>query len=380
MARINTPPFTTEALLAEIRAWVEIESPTDDAASVNRMADKVAADAVAAGGRLTRIPGTDGFGDHLLVTSPWGAEDTPGILVLSHLDTVHPLGTLRGPAPYRVEGDLAYGPGVYDMKGGALLALAALRHLIHTGQQTPLPIRQLFVSDEEVGSLSSKALIEQEARRARFVLVTEPAREGGRVVTARKGVARFDLHVRGRAAHAGTRHGDGRSAIKELARQILDIEAMTDPATGLTVNVGVVRGGTRSNVVAAEASAEIDMRLPDAATGHAAMARLRALQPYDPDVTLAVTGGMNRPAFTKSDAIAQLFEHARGLAAEIGIDLQDLATGGGSDGNFTAAMGVPTLDGLGVDGQGAHTHHEQLIVSSLAPRATLLLRLFETLA
>ena len=376
MTLSNTPPFDADALLQEIRSWVEIESPTDDAAAVNRMADKVQADAAAAGGRLTRIPGTDGFGDHLLVTSPWGEEDAPGILVLSHMDTVHPIGTVA----YRVEGDVAYGPGIYDMKGGALLALAALRHLIGAGQPTALPIRHLFVSDEEVGSGTSQALIEREARRARFVLVTEPAREGGRVVTARKGVARFDLHVTGRAAHSGTRHGDGRSAIKELARQIIDIEAMTDPATGLTVNVGVIRGGTRANVVAAEAHAEIDMRLPDAATGEAAMARLRAIQPYDPDVTLAVTGGANRPAFTKSDGIAQLFEHARGLAAEIGLDLQDLATGGGSDGNFTAAMGVPTLDGLGVDGQGAHTHQEQLFISSLVPRATLLLRLFETLA
>ncbi len=380
MTRPNTPPFSAEALLEEIRGWVQIESPTDDAAAVNRMADKVAAAATAAGGRLTRVPGTDGFGDHLLVTSPWGEEDAPGILVLSHLDTVHPMGTLADKAPYRVEGNVAYGPGIYDMKGGALLALAAWRHLVGTGQRTPLPIRHLFVSDEEVGSATSQALIEREARRARFVLVTEPAREGGRVVTARKGVARFDLHVTGRAAHSGTRHGDGRSAIKELARQIVDIEAMTDQATGLTVNVGVIRGGTRANVVAAEAHAEIDMRLPDAATGEAAMARLRAIQPYDPDVTLRVTGGANRPAFTKSDGIAQLFEHARGLAAEIGLDLQDLATGGGSDGNFTAAMGVPTLDGLGVDGQGAHTHGEQLLVSSLVPRATLLLRLFETLA
>ncbi len=376
----NTPPFTAEALLEEIRSWVLIESPTDDAAAVNRMADKVAADAMAAGLRLTRIPGSQGFGDHLLATSPWGDEDAPGILVLSHLDTVHPMGTLGGPAPYRVEGDLAYGPGIYDMKGGALLALAALRHLIQGGQPTPLPIRQLFVADEEVGSLSSRDLIEQEARRARFVLVTEPAREGGRIVTARKGVARFDLHVTGRAAHAGTRHGDGRSAIKELARQILEIEAMNDPATGLTVNVGVIRGGTRANVVAAEAHAEIDMRLPDVPVGEAAMARILALQPHDPDVTLAVTGGLNRPAFTKSDGIAQLFEHARGLASEIGIDLQDLATGGGSDGNFTAALGIPTLDGLGVDGKAAHTHDEQLIVSSLVPRATLLLRLFQTLS
>jgi glutamate carboxypeptidase len=379
MTLTNTPPFVTEALLEEIRSWVVIESPTDDAAAVNRMADKVAADAVAAGTKTTRFPGTNGFGDHLLVTSPWGAEDEPGILLLSHLDTVHGMGTLDGALRYRVEGDVAYGPGIYDMKGGALLGLAALRHLVRSGATTPLPVRQLFVADEEMGSNTSRALIEQEARRAKFVLVTEPARNGGRIVTARKGTARFDLHITGRASHSGTNHSNGRSAIRELARQVLDIEAMTDYATGLTVNVGVVAGGSRANIVAPTARAEIDMRVPDAAVGDAAMARLMAIRPYDPDVTLVMEGGLNRPAFTKSDDIAQLFEHARTLAAEIGFELEDEATGGGSDGNFTAAMGIPTLDGLGVDGKAAHTHDEQMIVSSLVPRATLLLRLMQTL-
>ncbi|WP_158747259.1 M20 family metallopeptidase [Acidisphaera sp. L21] len=379
MTLTNTPPFVTEALLEEIRSWVVIESPTDDAAAVNRMADKVAADAVAAGTKTTRFPGTNGFGDHLLVTSPWGAEDEPGILLLSHLDTVHGMGTLDGALRYRVEGDVAYGPGIYDMKGGAMLGLAALRHLVRSGATTPLPVRQLFVADEEMGSNTSRALIEQEARRAKFVLVTEPARNGGRIVTARKGTARFDLHITGRASHSGTNHSNGRSAIRELARQVLDIEAMTDYATGLTVNVGVVAGGSRANIVAPTARAEIDMRVPDAAVGDAAMARLMAIRPYDPDVTLVMEGGLNRPAFTKSDDIAQLFEHARTLAAEIGFELEDEATGGGSDGNFTAAMGIPTLDGLGVDGKAAHTHDEQMIVSSLVPRATLLLRLMQTL-
>ena len=369
--------FDATALLGEIRAWVEIESPTTDAAAVDRMTDRVEADARAAGARALRFPGRDGYGDHLLVSSPWGAEDEPGILVLSHLDTVHPIGTLAGGLPFRVEGDVAYGPGIYDMKGGALIALAALRARIRSNRPG-LPIRHLFVSDEEVGSHTSRALIEAEAARARFVLVTEPAREGGRIVTARKGTARFDLRITGRAAHSGARHEDGRSALKELARQILDLEAMTDYATGVTVNVGLASGGTRANVVAEQAVAEIDVRVPNPEIGDAAVARVLAIRPYDPDCTLTITGGMNRPGYEKDAHIAALFEHARGLAAEIGFELRDLKTGGGSDGNFTAAL-APTLDGLGVDGQGGHTLHEQVFVSSLVPRATLMLRLMETL-
>jgi glutamate carboxypeptidase len=376
-AAANSPPFEAGRLLEEIRAWVEIESPTTDAAAVNRMVDKVQADAEAAGASTCRIPGRDGFGDHLLVSSPWGGDEA-GILVLSHLDTVHAAGTLAGPLPFRVEGDLAFGPGIYDMKGGACIALAALRHVIGSGRRTRLPIRHLFVSEEEVGSPTSREHIEREAARARYVLVTEPAREGGKVVTGRKGTARFELRVTGRSAHSGARHQDGRSAIKELARQILDLEAMTDYASGVTVNVGVIRGGTRANVVAEHASAEIDMRVPNPEIGEQAIARLLALKPHDADTSVEISGGLNRPGYEKSPAIAKLFEQARELASQIGFALEDLTTGGGSDGNFTAAL-VPTLDGLGVDGKGGHTHHEQLYISSLVPRATLLLRLMETL-
>ena len=374
----NQPVLDAEEILAGIREWVEIESPTTDAAAVNRMADKVQADYAAIGARLERITGRDGFGDHLLVTSPWGG-DGPGILVLSHLDTVHDIGTLATKLPFRVEGDVAYGPGIYDMKGGAHLAFAAMRHLTRLGRQTALPIRHLCVSEEEVGSPTSKAIIEREARRARYVLVTEPAREGGRIVTARKGTARFDLHIKGRAAHSGARHEDGRSAIKELARQILDLEAMTDYSTGVTVNVGVVSGGTRANVVAEEARAAIDMRVPNPAIGDEAVARVLAIKAYDPDVMLTVTGGLNRPGYEKGPAIEGLFQHAKRIAAGIGFELLDLKTGGGSDGNFTAAI-APTLDGLGVDGKGGHTDYEQLYVSSLVPRARLMLGLFEELS
>jgi glutamate carboxypeptidase len=373
----NRPVLDADELLAGIREWVEIESPTTDAASVNRMVDKVQADFSAIGAKMERIPGRDGFGDHLLVPSPWGG-DGPGILVLSHLDTVHDIGTLGTKLPFRVEGDVAYGPGIYDMKGGAHLAFAAMRHLARLGRETSLPIRHLFVSEEEVGSPTSREIIEREARRAKYVLVTEPAREGGKIVTARKGTARFDLHIKGRPAHSGARHEDGRSAIKELARQILDLEGMTDYSTGVTVNVGVVSGGTRANVVAEEARAEIDMRVPNPEIGEAAVARVLAIKAYDPDVTVTVTGGLNRPGYEKGAAIEALFQEAKRIAAGIGFELKDLKTGGGSDGNFTAAI-APTLDGLGVDGKGGHTDYEQLYVSSLVPRAKLMLGLFEEL-
>jgi glutamate carboxypeptidase len=378
MQNAATSYFNTKSLLDEIRSWVEIESPTTESAAVNRMVDKVEADAKAAGTRTERIPGRDGYGDHLLISSPWGAADEPGILVLSHLDTVHAVGTLAGALPFKVEGDSAYGPGIYDMKGGALIAFAALRALIDTGATGLLPIRHLFVSEEEVGSPTSRAIIEQEARRARYVLVTEPAREGGRIVTARKGTARFDLKITGRPAHSGSRHQDGRSAVRELARHVLDLEGMTDYETGVTVNVGLIAGGTRANVVAEHASAEIDMRVPNPEIGDRAITRVLAIKAYDPDCTLEITGGLNRPGYEKSAEIDALFQKARTLATEIGFDLQDLKTGGGSDGNFTAAI-APTLDGLGVDGKGGHTHHEQLYVSSLVPRATLMLRLMQTL-
>ncbi len=368
-----------DTLLRELRDWVGIETPTTDARAVNRLVDRIEGDAVSSGLRVQRIAGGRNYGDHLLVETPWGEAEEPGILVLSHTDTVHPTGTLTG-FPFRIEGDTAFGPGIYDMKGGALLAFAALRDCAAAGGRTPLPIRQLFVSDEEEGSLDSRPLIEAEARRAKFVLVTEPAREGGRIVTARKATARFELTIRGRPAHSGTRHQDGRSAIRELARQILELESITDYESGVTVNVGIVEAGTRANVVPAFARAEIDMRAPDSESCDKTVARILALRAHDPDVTVEVTGGLNRPAYKKTQDIEKLFSHAGRLASEIGFELRDLMTGGGSDGNFTAALGVATLDGLGVDGRGAHTLEEQIVISSLMPRGRLLLRLMQTLS
>lgn len=362
-------------ILQGIREWVEIETPTDSPPSVNRLMDEVQSSYEALGATTRRIP-RDGFGDCLRVRCPWGG-DEPGILVLSHLDTVHPLGTIER-LPFHVDGDRAFGPGIYDMKGGAFLAFHAFRHLVRQGRQTPLPLTFLYNSDEEMSSQSSRPLIEEQARQAKYVLVTEPCRDGGKVVTARKGTARFTLTFEGRPSHSGSKHELGRSAIKELARQILLLEEMTDYERGLTVNVGVVSGGTRPNVIPAEAVAEVDMRVPSREIAEEAIAKAQNLKPFDPDVRIRVEGGAKRPPFEPSEEGMALFQHAQGVARELGVELESVTTGGASDGNFTAPM-VPTLDGLGVDGEGAHTFHEQLYVSSLEPRCALMLRLFETL-
>ena len=375
----NEPGVDAEEILEGVLEWVRIESPSHDADAVNRMADRVQHDIGSLGAHVERIPGIDGFGDIVKARTPWGG-DGPGILVLSHLDTVHPIGTIEDLLPVRREEDKIYGPGIYDMKAGAYLAYYAYRHLVRMGAETSLPITFLYVPEEEVGSPTSREIIEREALRNKYVLVTEPAREGGKIVTARKGVADFHVTVRGRPAHAGARHEDGRSAIREMARQILRLEEMTDYARGVTLNVGIVEGGTGINVVPARCVAQVDMRVPDAETAESMCARILALEPIGNDVELEVTGGMNRPPYNKDAGIAALFEHAKSLAKEIGFELEDVPrTGGGSDGNFTAALGVPTLDGLGADGHGAHSDYEHIYYSSLEPRARLMLRLFQTL-
>lgn len=365
------------AILAGIRSWVEIESQTADLDGVNRAMTKAADDYAAIGAKVDRIPGRDGLGDHLSIRMPWGG-DGPGILVLCHLDTVHPKGTLARDLSFRVEGDKAYGPGIYDMKGGAYLPLVALSEIAAAGRKTALPIRLLYLSDEEIGSPSSRALIEAEGRRARYVLVTEPARDGGKIVTARKGVGRYVMRAHGRPSHAGGRHQDGRSAILEIARQVVTIEGMTDYARGITFNIGQIAGGTADNVVPAFCEATIDMRVRSIADGEEMEAKLRSLEPHNADVRLELEGQLNRPPFERSEGVARLFAHARQTAAAIGIDLKETYSGGGSDGNFTAPL-APTLDGLGVDGDGAHTFHEHLLVSSLEPRTALMRRLMETL-
>jgi glutamate carboxypeptidase len=373
---MSANPFDPMTVLDGIRRWVEIETPTEAPAQVNQLAGVVADGYRDLPVSIERVAGHSGCGDHLVARSSWG-QDAPGILILSHLDTVHPIGFIER-LPFRIEGDSAFGPGIYDMKGGAYLAYHAFRRLCGNGQRSPLGITQLYVSDEEIGSPTSRPLIEAEGRRAKYVLVTEPARDGGKIVTGRKGVARFEVFVKGVPSHAGTRPEDGRSAIRELANLIQTLEAMNDLKRGVSVNVGVVRGGTRPNVIAEEAYAEVDMRVPTIADADELVPKILNLKSSTEGVSVKVVGELNRPPYEKSDAGAALYEHARTLAAEIGFDLVDSSTGGGSDGNFTAPH-TATLDGLGVDGKGAHTHYEQMYVSSIEPRARLLHRLFQTL-
>jgi glutamate carboxypeptidase len=369
-------PFDATEILDGIRRWVEIETPTEVPAQVNRLADVVVLGYRDLPVTIERIAGHDGCGDHLVTRSSWG-QKAPGILVLSHLDTVHPMGFIER-LPFTIDGDRAYGPGIYDMKGGAYLAYHAFRQICANGARSPLGITQLYVSDEEIGSPTSRALIEAEGRKAKYVLVTEPAREGGKIVTGRKGVARFKIFLKGVPAHAGTRPQDGRSAIRELGNLIQTLEAMNDLERGITVNVGVVRGGTRPNVIAEEAYAEVDLRVPTLADADELVAKILSLKSRTDGVSVRVTGELNRPPYEKGNAGAALYEHAKSLAAEIGFDLMDTSTGGGSDGNFTAPH-TATLDGLGVDGEGAHTHYEQIYISSIEPRARLLYRLYQTL-
>jgi glutamate carboxypeptidase len=378
--RSNAPILDAEEILEGIRRWVELESPSHDAASVNRLVDLVERDLGLIGAKTTRTPGRDGFGDVLTAHSPWGKEDEKGILILGHLDTVHPIGALATTHRFRREGDKVFGPGIYDMKAGSFMAFHALRHLVRQGKTAQLPVRIMYIPEEEVGSPTSRALIEAAARQAKYVLVLEPARDGGKIVTSRKGVGRFVMKITGKAAHSGARHEDGRSAIREAARQILAIEAMTDYAKGITTNVGLIHGGSGVNVVPAACELEIDLRVPDVETAESMPRRILGLTSHDPDCKVEVTGGMNRPPYRKNAGIAALFDHAKGLAKELGFELQDVPlTGGGSDGNFTAALGVPTLDGLGADGRGPHALDEQIYYSSLVPRTQLIVRLLETL-
>jgi glutamate carboxypeptidase len=371
-------PIDLDAMIAGIRRWVEIESPTSDAAAVNRMIDEVVKDLAGLKVAIERVKGTDGYADNLIVRTP-GAGEKPGVLVLSHIDTVHPVGMIKKALPFRQEGDRLYGPGLYDMKGGAYMALQAFRRVVEAGSNK-LPITFLFTPDEEVGSPTSRPLIEAAAKHTRYTLVTEPARDGGKVVTSRKGVGRFDLMAVGVPAHSGGRHERGRSAIKEVACQVLAIEGMTDYARGITTNIGTIAGGTAANVVPQYCQISIDLRVVDEASGREMSEKILGLKAFDPDVKVTVTGAMNRPPYEKTAAGEALFKHAQALASDLGFALVDSPrVGGGSDGNFTAALGIATLDGLGIDGDGAHTDWEHGLVSSIVPRTLLMQRLMETL-
>jgi glutamate carboxypeptidase len=375
---MNRDRFDGEAMASVLQGWVARESPTLDAAAVNKMQDLVAAFFSVDACKVERIAGRDGLGDTLRVLAGPANGERP-ILVLSHVDTVHPLKTIEKDLPLRRDGDRLYGPGIYDMKGGAYLAAEAFR-AVAAGGGARRPLVFLFTPDEEIGSPTTRTIIEDEGRRAVCALVTEPARDGGRIVTARKGVGRFEAHVEGRPAHSGARHQDGRSAIREAARQILAVEAMTDYARGVTTTVATVHGGTAPNVIPQHCRFSIDLRVATVEDGRQFERAILALKAHDPDVLLRIEGAMNRPPMAKTPEIQALYDHAFREAAGLGFELPEAPmTGGGSDGNFTAAIGTPTLDGLGCDGEGAHTLHEHCFVSSLAPRAALMARLLETL-
>ncbi|WP_157014940.1 M20/M25/M40 family metallo-hydrolase [Mesorhizobium xinjiangense] len=368
--------FDARSMTTGLRKWVETESPTYDSAAVNRMMDVATRELVILGAEIQRIPGTLGYGDCVKASFAHPCREKPGILVLGHLDTVHPLGTLDH-FGWREEGERCYGPGALDMKSGNYLSLEAIGQLRRAGFDTPLPVTVLFTSDEEVGSPSTRALIEAEAARHRYVLVPEPARRNGGVVTGRYAIARFELETRGRPSHAGLRLGEGVSAIREMAHQIIAIEGMTDANAGYSV--GVINGGQWSNCVSttcrakALVSATTDEKLAEATEC------MSALKPVGADVQVAVTRDVVRPVWTASDASWSLYEHAAGLARGLGFEIPHQSSGGGSDGNFTGAMGIATLDGLGARGDGPHTLDEHIVIESLAERGRLMAALLATL-
>ena len=366
--------------LARIRRFVECESPSDDRAAVERFQDLLATE-LAPYARVRRHPGGQ-YARHLTaVLNLPGRKPSGRVLVLGHGDTVWPLGTLAG-MPFRHAKGRVWGPGVMDMKGGLAIFLAAVECLREMAIPAPHRVLLQVNSEEEVGSPTSRALTKANARSSDVVLVLEPGTGlTGKLKTARKGIGDYRLTVRGRASHAGVDFEAGASAVLELARQIEKIARFTNLARGVTVNPGVVHGGTRSNVVAAEASAHIDIRIPRLRDAVVLDKKFRALKPFDPRCRIEVSGGLNRPPMEPSPAGRRLFCIARQHAATLGVDLEDSMTGGGSDGNFTAACGIPTLDGLGVVGVGAHAVDESLLVDRLADRTALLaLLLTESLA
>ena len=369
----------SDAILGNIRKIVEIESPSRHAAGVNRVLETIARSFEGTGAASERELTTDSHGDILLVRCD-PTRNEPGILVLSHMDTVHPVGTLASKLTYRREGDRVYGPGIYDMKGGLMLAVEAFRRIAQARRRTKLPITFLFTPDEELSSPVSRRVIEREARGQRYVLVTEPARDGGKVVTERKGIGVFVIRTRGRPAHAGGDPDKGRNAIVAMAEIVLAINGLNDPRRGITTNVGLIAGGTARNTVAEECMIEVDLRFCDPANASEMEAKLKALKSSRPDIKTTVTGKITRPPFVRGRGVDLVFDKAATVAKEIGFNLKRAPrVGGGSDGNFTVAMGIPTLDGLGVDGDGAHTNHEYMLFSSIEPRTRLLQGLMEQL-
>ena len=347
-----------------LEAVVNMDSPTVDKPLVDRLVRYLGTRFQTLGGSVEYIP-AERFGDHLVARFDGASKSR--LLILGHTDTVFPAGEV-GRRPFRIENDRATGPGVFDMKAGITLIWAALR----ASGPLPRPVTVLLTSDEEMGSPSSRELIERVAGAASAVLVLEPSLPGGGIKTSRKGVGRFTVMASGRAAHAGIDPSRGINAIEEIAHQIVLLQGMSDGARGTTVTVGVVQGGTRVNVVPAEAAVEIDVRITSNEEAARITELIRALRPRLPGATLHIRGGINRPPMERTSDTARLFEIAREIGEELGIRIEEGSTGGASDGNFTAAMGIPTLDGLGPIGDGAHSLEEYVEIASLPERAALI--------
>ena len=365
-------------LLALTCALVETESPSGDkdgsGAVVSLLAS--AAGSISAVNSVERITSED-FGEHVRIRAFAGIERPP-IVLLGHTDTVHPRGATKE-RPWRAEGNRIFGPGIFDMKANLALALETLRACEATGVCPQSPVTILLTCDEESGSPSGRPLVEAEAKNARAVLVLEPPAGGGRVKTARKGTGMFTIEVKGRAAHAGLDPEKGVSAVLELARQTIRLHNLNDPATGTTVMVTVAHGGTHSNVVPDEARAEIDVRFGSAAEANRIENAIMNLEHFDERAQLIIGGSINRPPLERTADVAALYERARGLASLLDFDLGEASVGGASDGNFVGAMGVPVLDGLGIEGDGAHAAHEHIIVDRIARQGALIAGLIASL-
>lgn len=367
-------------MLALTRALVETESPSGDLDG-SRAVVQLLADAARKIDGVTSVERieSEGYGEHLIVRAFTDApENSDSILLVGHTDTVHPRGSLKE-RPWREQEGRIYGPGIFDMKANCALALEAIRACAALELAPRCPVVLILTCDEEAGSMTGRALIEEEARSAHSVLVLEPPATGWRVKTARKGTGIFTIVTHGIAAHAGLEPEKGASAILEMARQIERLHLMNDSSRGVTINVGVVQGGTRSNVVAAEARAEIDARFSTAEDAVRLETAILGAKPFDERVKLTVSGGINRPPLERTEKVAALFELARGVAAKLEFELGEASVGGASDGNFVAALGVPVLDGLGIEGDGAHATHEHIVIEDITRRGALLVGIIASL-
>ncbi|MGB6104301.1 MAG: M20 family metallopeptidase [Pusillimonas sp.] len=372
---------TTKALINGIRRWVDLESPSHRPDLVAAMAQLISQDASALGLRVSRHEVSGHEAPALCISNRLPDDERKGIVIIGHMDTVHPVGTLEK-NPFRIEDNRAYGPGIYDMKAGAYMAMAAMG-AVGRDQATSLPVDLLLVPDEEIGSIHSRKFTEAFASaKAKYVLVAEPARpNGGRCVTERKGSGRINLCACGRQAHAGLQHWLGRSAIKEIAHQVIALEGLTDYDQGLTISVGTINGGTTPNVVPGQCEAEADFRIPDLDTWRALEQHVAGLRPVDGDVRLDASINLRRPPMNKTPQTQALLLAVQDAAAQVGLAIEEAPmTGGASDANFTAALGIPSIDGLGADGDGAHTLDEYILVDTLEARYAFWCRMLRALS